>query len=82
MLRKSFFCACAALVLAAGFAGSAAAKKKAPAAADAEPVIKGKLRHTVIAADGSKHKVLKIYGLRLNQSYFRFNFSFVAGFFS
>jgi hypothetical protein len=62
MLRKSFFCACAALVLAAGFVGSAIGAKKAPAApaAAAEPVIKGTLKHTVIAADGSKHKVIKI----------------------
>ena len=35
-----------------------AAVKKAPAAA--EPLIKGKLRHTVVAADGSKGKVFKI----------------------
>jgi len=60
MLRESLFYACAALVLAAGFVGSAAGEKKAPAAATTEPLIKGTPRHTVIAADGSRGKVFKI----------------------
>jgi hypothetical protein len=48
------------VALAAGLVGQAADKKKAPAATAPEPLIKGALRHTVIAADGSKGKVFKI----------------------
>jgi len=64
MLRNASICAGFAAVLAAVvFAGPAraakAARKKAPAAAS-EPLIKGTVSHTVIAADGSKGKVFKI----------------------
>ncbi len=60
MLRKTSSVVCAVLA-AAVLVGSAGAAKKAPTvAAVAEPAIKGTPKHTVIAADGSKHKVFKI----------------------
>jgi len=68
MPGKSFLYVCAYLTLALAIAvliGSttAAAVKEAKTdkkAAEAEPLIRGKLRHTVVAADGSKGKVFKI----------------------
>ncbi|MBT3199332.1 MAG: hypothetical protein HN350_05400 [Phycisphaerales bacterium] len=66
MLRKISLVVCVVGVLAGlFFCGNATAAKKAPAKAatvapSAEPLIIGKLKHTVIAADGSSGKVLKI----------------------
>ena len=57
MLRKPFLYVGASVALAILIGSTTAAVKKA---AIAEPLIKGKLRHTVLAADGSRGKVFKI----------------------
>ncbi|MDP6047343.1 MAG: PQQ-binding-like beta-propeller repeat protein [Phycisphaerae bacterium] len=59
MLKKSLFCACSYIAVAV-LVGQAAVNQKTPAAKPAEALIKGQLRHTVIAADGHRGKVLKI----------------------